>query len=100
MLTKKKILSLLEKDKSYLKSRYHIRKIGIFGSYAIHRQKKGSDVDIFVEFSKPVDFEFFDMAAHLENLLGKKVDIITPAGLKSIRVPRVARSIAKSVAYA
>lgn len=45
------------------------------------------------------DLEFIEFAEYLERLLGKKVDILTPAGLQGIRVPRVAHEIARSMVH-
>jgi predicted nucleotidyltransferase len=36
---------------------------------------------------------------YLENLLGRKVDVLTPAGIQGIRIERIAKSIAESTVY-
>jgi len=43
-----------------------------------------------MEFEKPIGLKFFELSEHIEKVLGKKVDILTPAGIKSIRVKKVA----------
>lgn len=47
----KKILTLIKPD---LYARYSVKEIGIFGSYLSGNQKKSSDIDILVEYGKPV----------------------------------------------
>jgi len=56
-------------------------------------------VDIIVEFEHPIGFKFFELVEYLEQLLGRKVDVLTPAGLQGIRVTRVAQDITESIVY-
>jgi uncharacterized protein len=99
MTTKNQIIKLLRNKRSYLSSEFKVKKIGIFGSYAKGIPDVSSDIDIIVEFHGPVGFKFMELTEYLETLLGKKVDILTPAGLQGIRVPRVARSIEENILY-
>jgi len=99
MTTKKQVLKLLRNNRSYLASEFNVKKIGIFGSYAKGSPGDSSDIDIIVEFNGPVGFKFMELTEYLESLLGKKVDVLTPAGLQGIRVPRVARSIEENILY-
>lgn len=71
--------------------------MGLFGSVAIGTQREDSDVDILVEFDEPIGLRFMDFADQLERVLGKRVDILTPAGVDSIRHKSIADSIRKSV---
>ena len=80
-------------------SEYGVKKIGLFGSYAKGTPAKGSDIDILVEFEKPIGLKFIEFAEYLEGLLGTKVDILTPAGIKSIRIDKVAGNITESIVY-
>jgi predicted nucleotidyltransferase len=66
---KSKILKILKKN--------NIKRAGIFGSYARGEQRKDSDVDILVELGKPMGFAFFGLNQELEEILKKKVDLIT-----------------------
>ncbi len=66
-----------------LKSRFHIKKLGIFGSFAREEQKNGSDVDILVEFDAPIGFfDFIRLENFLSEVLGRKVDLISKKALK------------------
>lgn len=99
MLTKSKIIQIIKKEQTHLKSHFGVKRIGIFGSYSKGIQKEDSDVDLIVEFERPIGLKFFELSEYIENLLGKKVDILTPAGIKSIRVKEVAENIKKSIVY-
>ncbi len=99
MRTKNQVLKLLRNKRSYLSTEFNVKKMGIFGSYAKGSPRESSDIDIIVEFNGPVGFKFIELTAYLESLLGKKVDVLTHAGLQGIRVPRVARSIEENILY-
>ncbi len=72
----------------------------MFGSYAKGLATATSDVDLVVEFEHPLGFRFVEFTEYLEHLLGKSVDVLTPAGIQSIRIERIARSIEESVVSA
>ena len=57
--------------------KYHIKKAGIFGSYARGEAKKNSDIDILVEPAKGMGFSFYGMNLELEEEMGKKVHLVT-----------------------
>lgn len=71
---------LVPKIKQVLK-KYKIKKAGIFGSYAVGNQKKGSDIDILVEPPKGIGFGFVGIEIELEDKLKKKVDLVSYNGL-------------------
>ena len=99
MLTKEEITKVLQENLPYLTSEYGVKRIGLFGSYAKDMPTESSDVDIVVEFARPIGFRFAEFAEYLESLLGKSVDVLTPAGIRGIRIERIARSIEESVVY-
>jgi predicted nucleotidyltransferase len=99
MTSKKKIAALLNEKRAYLAAEFGVQKIGLFGSYEKGTASAESDIDLVIEFSRPIGFRFFALAEYLEELLGAPVDILTPAGIEGIRVPRVAKEIRESVAY-
>lgn len=60
-----------------------VRSLALFGSVARDQAQPGSDVDALVEFDRPVGFfHLFDVQERLEKLLGCKVDLVTPGGLR------------------
>ena len=71
------IEAILRKHKEELRERFGVRSIAIFGSYARGEESELSDVDILVEFERPVGWEIVDLRDYLEELLGLPVDLIT-----------------------
>lgn len=99
MLTQKKVIQILRNNSSYLKKTYKVNRIGLFGSFAKGIENKDSDVDILVELEKPIGLEFIKLADYIEDLLGRKVDILTPEGIRSIRFQNVAKNIMRNILY-
>ena len=97
-LTRAKILKALREHDETLK-KYSVKRIGLFGSYARGKQKRGSDIDFLVEFEKPTYDNFYDLIVYLERLFRRKVQILTPCALETMRVKEVAQSIRDSVVY-
>ena len=60
---------------------------------------KRADLDFLVDFERPTYDNFLGLSKDLERLFGRKVDILTPPGLESIRVKSIAQSIRKALAY-
>lgn len=68
----------------------HISYLALFGSYARGEQKKTSDVDLLVKFSKSIGFfELLDAEEQLSQLLGRKVDLVTTGGLSKYIKPYI-----------
>ena len=76
------IINLLSDKLPLLKQKYPIAQLALFGSYAGAENNSNSDVDIMVEFNKPVGMELIDLAFDLEKLIGKKVDLVSRKGIK------------------
>ncbi len=66
-----------------LAQRFHVRRLGYFGSFATGQPGPDSDVDVLVEFSQPLGWEFFELEELLENALQRRVDLVTVDGLKT-----------------
>jgi predicted nucleotidyltransferase len=94
-----KVAEILREEYPYLASEYGVRRIGLFGSYAKGTPSETSDVDVVVEFGRPIGLRFVEFAEYLESLLGRKVDVLTPAGLHGIRIAHIAEEIEKSLVY-
>ena len=99
MLTKQKIIELLRAQRLHLSTEYGVSRIGLFGSYAKERPNEESDIDLFIEFQRPIGLRFVELVEYLEALLGRKVDVLTPAGIENIRIKRVAKDIGESLVY-
>lgn|GEM_PF-229805 len=82
-----------QKKQNFLGKKFFVNKIGLFGSYVREQQTEESDVDILVEFSKPVSLEFFDLKEYLESVLNKKVDLVTVRALKPTMKERILKEV-------
>ena len=82
MLSRQEIESTLKRLKPKLADEFHVSKIGYFGSYAMDKQTVGSDLDLLVEFSKPIGWKFFTLERFLEQSFGIPIDLVTQNALK------------------
>lgn len=82
METKNEVVTKLKEIKPLLFKEYSVKSIGLFGSYADETNTQESDIDILVEFEKPIGWKFFTLELYLERILGRKVDLVTESGLK------------------
>ena len=73
-----------------LATAFHIKALGLFGSYVRHEQTPQSDLDVLVEFDQPPSlFEFIRLENQLSDLLGVQVDLVMKEALK----PAIGRRI-------
>ena len=82
MLIAKDVERKLKEIKPYLANRFHVSKIGYFGSFAEDRQTEESDIDILVDFAITPGWEFFALEEYLENVFDRKIDLVTERALK------------------
>lgn len=85
MKTFEELKEILTQHKEVLREKFKVKKIAIFGSYVRGEQNQESDIDILVEFREPVGFLFIHLADYLEEILGAKVDLLTPDAIKPNR---------------
>lgn len=76
----KNTLTLLKPE---LTKKFFVNTIGLFGSVVRGDFNDSSDIDIIVEFSKPIGIEFIDLADFIESKLRKKVDLVSKNGVKA-----------------
>lgn len=93
------VVESLRREMPELASRYGVERLALFGSFVRGEQGSASDVDVVVELKRPLGLEFVDLAERLERAVGRKVDLLTPAGLRSIRVPAVRKRIMGGLVY-
>jgi len=93
------VMAIIKRELPYLMKNFGVKKIGLFGSFARGNPEADSDVDILVDFEKPIGLKFMDLADYLEQILGRKVDILTPEGIRSIRIKEIAQEIERSIVY-
>ncbi|MDQ3682396.1 MAG: nucleotidyltransferase family protein [Bacteroidota bacterium] len=82
MLSKNDVEKKLQEIKPVLVDKFHVSRIGYFGSFVNGQQTNQSDIDLLVEFSQPVGWGFFTLEKFLEQSLGIPVDLVTKNALK------------------
>ena len=87
-------INILASRKEELKKNFNVKEIALFGSFARGEERKGSDLDVLVEFSVvPGLFKFIKLEDYLSAALGIKVDLIRK---KAVR-PELKESIFKDM---
>ncbi|MBS0183109.1 MAG: nucleotidyltransferase family protein [Nitrospira sp.] len=87
-------MAVLRRQLPILQTKYHLRTLGVFGSYVRGTSRQGSDLDLLVEFTQTLSlFEFVELEQRLSRLLGVKVDLVMRDALK----PLIGRRILKEV---
>lgn len=90
------IKTKIKSEEPFLKEKFRVKKIGIFGSYSRGEQRKSSDIDILVEFFvAPSLLKFIAMENYLSEILGIKVDLVMKNSLK----PYIGKHILEEVIY-
>ena len=93
---KREIIDIIRSTKPEIKDRYGVERLGLFGSCVRDEQRRKSDIDILVTFSRDIDlFDFLDLREYLESRLHSKVDLVMESALK----PAIGRHIIAEVEY-
>lgn len=99
MKTKTQILDFLSQNKKVFRDKFHIVRIGLFGSYAREEQNPDSDIDLLVEFEENTQ-DLYELKIQLKEFfqiqLGIDVDICREKYIK----PRFKNAILKETVYA
>jgi len=92
-------LTFLSQNKTLFRDKYHIVRIGLFGSYARGEQNSDSDIDLIIEFEENTQ-DLYDLKIQLKEFfriqLGVDADICREKYIK----PRFKSSILKEAVYA
>ena len=81
-LQREGILKTLRENRELLQE-CGVDRLSLVGSFARDEGRDESDVDLLVEFSRPIGlFEFARLQRQLGERLGHRVDLVTPAALK------------------
>jgi predicted nucleotidyltransferase len=98
MKTRDQILTFLAENKKLFRDKFHITRIGLFGSYARGDQNIKSDVDLLVEFEDNTQ-DLYDLKLEIKDYflsnLGLEIDICREKYIK----PRIKKSILKETLY-
>ena len=93
MITKTYILERLNELKPFLQNEYSVKNIGLFGSFSDNSFSDESDIDILVEFEKPIGWKFFTLEIYLEKTFGRKIDMVTKNALKEQIKDRILKQV-------
>jgi predicted nucleotidyltransferase len=88
----------LKEQEKLIRHKFGVKRIGIFGSFARGEEREDSDLDVLFVFEdgqKTFD-NYMDLKFYLEDLFGRKVDLVTEKALK----PQLKDIIMKDVVYA
>lgn len=76
------------------RDRFHIERIGVFGSFVYGEQTAASDVDLLVDFrERPPGFKYFAPQQYCEELLGRQIDFVEREFLRERLRPRVTKDV-------
>ena len=88
------IQTALKEELPYLRKKFNVKKIGLFGSYVRDEQTEKSDLDMLVDFEKPLGFfKLINLEDYISKKLGTKVEVVTPGALKERIKPYIMRDI-------
>jgi len=91
-MNRAEILEHLARSKSELAARYGVTRLALFGSTARDSACADSDIDILVSFDGPATSErYFGVQFHLEDLLGRPIDLVTDKALRPELRPFIER---------
>ncbi len=94
MQSKSEILRLLENNREKIKT-FGVTELGVFGSVARDEQTDASDVDVLVELEKHTFDSYMNLLFFLEDLFGRKVDLVMKGAIK----PRIKNRILSETVY-
>ena len=96
MKSLEEIKQVLKENLELLSEKYNVETIGVFGSCVRGEQKDKSDVDILVEFKKPIGlFKFLELEEYLSHIIERKVDLVSKKALK----PRIGKCILEETVF-
>lgn len=76
------ILKIVNEHRAESLRRFGAKQLALFGSAARDELRDDSDIDVLVEFTGPATFDgYFALKEHLEQLLGRQVDLVAERGL-------------------
>ena len=94
MYTSNEIIEMLNNNMSNIE-KFHISKMGLFGSFVRDEQNDASDIDILVEFEDGHETfdNYMDLKFFLEELFDRKVDVVVFDSIKPSLKPGIMRSV-------
>ena len=91
-LGRDEVLETLRKRKRSLIERFGVVSLALFGSFARDEASTTSDLDLLVRFDGPATSRaYFGVQFYIEDLLGRRVDLVTDKSLRAEMRPYVER---------
>ena len=91
-MNRDEVLDILRTHKPTLVERFGVTELALFGSFARDQASERSDVDVLVRYDVPATSKsYFGVQFYLEDLLGRRVDLVTHKALRSEFRPYVER---------
>ena len=96
MKNRQEIILILKRLKGYLRRRYKVKEVGIFGSLIKGHHTPKSDIDILVDFEHGADFlNLVGLSLYLEEKLNRRVDVV----LKRVLREEIKDSVLKAIVF-
>jgi predicted nucleotidyltransferase len=83
--SRSEVVARLRQHYPELASQFKVSSLALFASFASEEQTPASDVDLLVSFAEPIGFGFMHLGDRLEDLLGRRVDLVASDGIKENR---------------
>lgn len=80
--TRTDILERLAVGMKAMAGPYKVKSLALFGSWARGDNQPDSDVDVLVDVDPSVGLEFVTLGLYLEELLGRRVDLVSSRAVK------------------
>lgn len=82
-MSRKTILTKLKRNIRFVRRRFGVKALAVFGSVAKDKAGRKSDVDVLVEFKGKATFDLFmDLKFYLEDIFGTSVDLVTNKAIR------------------
>ena len=88
------LLRLINENLDTLRS-FGVRRCGLYGSFQRNEATAASDIDLLVDFEpgQKTFLNFANLRFFLEELLGRKVDLVTPESLSPYAAPDILNEV-------
>jgi len=93
-MNRAKILRTLSRHVAEIEGQFQVKALSRFGPGARDELRKGTDIDVLVDFDGAVTFDrYMDLKLYLEDLIGSPVDLVTVAAVKPRMWPAIESSL-------
>jgi predicted nucleotidyltransferase len=83
--SQEQLLRILREELPILRQRYGVTRLAVYGSFAHGHPGPRSDVDLLVDLERPLGLDFLTLVYHLEDRIGRRVEVATFEALERRR---------------